>query len=306
MGGSRIAQNTNFNSIITPGNYYVETISDAETMTNIPREMAGTLKVEATSGSNVSYLRQIFSIYNSGEVEYRRGSTNKGSTWTDWVLVPTRIEMNNSYLLTGGTALAENTNIDTIFTPGNYGISSSGTARTMSGLPTTGNNIYAFNLKVENSAFNDTYARRQTLQYFNDTFKYVRYGTASNNSWNDWVKQPTRSEVDALNSKTDISVIQNSEQDKFRITTKYCKKIGNLLCLNIEVVTNSTIQASDGFVPIATLGVSTIPDTRFTVIDHWGHNVQCTAMLYQSSLRVYCPKETAANENFLVCVTVPL
>ena len=106
----------------------------------------------------------------------------------------------NKWSLTGGTALAENTNIDTIFTPGNYGTSSSGTARTMSGLPTTGNDRYAFNLKVENSAFNDTYARRQTLQYFNDTFKYVRYGTVSNNSWNNWVKEPTRAEVDALNS----------------------------------------------------------------------------------------------------------
>lgn len=118
--------------------------------------------------------------------------------------------------------------------------------------------------------------------------------------------QTPKAAIDALNSKTDISVTQNSEQDKFRITTKYCKKIGNLLCINIEVVTTNTIRASDGFVSIATFGISTIPDTRFTVIEHWGHNVQCTVMLYQSSLKVYCPKETAANEYFLVFATIPL
>lgn len=90
--------------------------------------------------------------------------------------------LNSSYwALVGGIEIPVNSNIDTYTTPGSYGTSSSANARTMSGLPfpTGDSKIYAFNLKVENSALNDPNARRQVLQFYNDRHKWIRFGSIS-------------------------------------------------------------------------------------------------------------------------------
>lgn len=105
----------------------------------------------------------------------------------------------NTWALRGGVAIPANENIDNYFTEGNYGVQSSDTARTLSGLPfeTGSGNIFAFVLKVENAALNDNSARRQILQFYNDRQQWIRYGSV-NGTWTAWERQPSRAEMDAL------------------------------------------------------------------------------------------------------------
>lgn len=120
----------------------------------------------------------------------------------------------NSYLLVGGTAIPENANINTYSTPGNYGCTSSVTARTMSGLPyaSGSTNNFAFNLKVENAALSEPNTRRQVLQFFNDRQKWIRYGSISGGSvsWNDWEREPSRAEMDSALKCTTMTSDSNS------------------------------------------------------------------------------------------------
>lgn len=135
-------------------------------------------------------------------IETYVGSTLAGSAQS----VKSALDGLNSdaWMLRGGTRIPVNSDLNTYFTPGNYGVASSADARTMSGLPfeTGSGSIYAFNLKVENAALNDSNARRQILQYFNDRQRWIRYGTVNTSTWSAWEREPSRAEVDALNSNT--------------------------------------------------------------------------------------------------------
>lgn len=105
----------------------------------------------------------------------------RNGTWSGWA----QLALNsNTYLLHGGTPIPENANIDTYTTPGKYGVSSSATARTMTGLPFEqgSTSIYAFNLLVEASAFTDPNERRQTLRFYNSDVTWSRRGNA-NGTW---------------------------------------------------------------------------------------------------------------------------
>lgn len=102
---SLIPANTNFNSIVTIGDYYVDTNANSETMTNIPVQYMGRLIVMSGTGSDQyhttgSYLRQIYIPYNSNAV-YMRTSSNGGNTWSSWETNTTR-EYGSLYSETDG------------------------------------------------------------------------------------------------------------------------------------------------------------------------------------------------------------
>lgn len=87
--GTDIPRNTDFNTLITPGNYRVRSYSDSATMTNIPIARAGTLYVKngmLESGAN--YIQQIYVTFDNNI--YIRYSENKGSAWSTWEQLSTK------------------------------------------------------------------------------------------------------------------------------------------------------------------------------------------------------------------------
>ena len=121
-GAQRIANNTNINTITAPGNYQVTFAADATTMTNLPYNTAGILKVEKSGYASDNYIRQIYKLFDAADAVYVRSTVNGGSSWTDWVKEPTRAEMDaltNKMALVGvasSLVIASNNNAeDTCF-----------------------------------------------------------------------------------------------------------------------------------------------------------------------------------------------
>ena len=81
--GQIIANSTNFNTLITPGNYAVISNNAASTMSNIPVSRAGSLYVKdnTLSGDNY-YIQQLYVTYEN--VIYIRNTKDQGSTWETW------------------------------------------------------------------------------------------------------------------------------------------------------------------------------------------------------------------------------
>ena len=78
-----IPNNSNFNSLSTPGCYRVRSYSSATTMTNIPETTAGVLYVKnAMLEHGANYRQQIYHTYQNKI--YMRLSSDAGSTWTTW------------------------------------------------------------------------------------------------------------------------------------------------------------------------------------------------------------------------------
>lgn len=78
-----IPNNSNFNSLTTPGCYRVRSYSSATTMTNIPEFTAGVLYVKNSMLEHGSVYRQ--QIYHTHQNKiYMRMSSDSGSTWTSW------------------------------------------------------------------------------------------------------------------------------------------------------------------------------------------------------------------------------
>lgn len=77
-----IPENSNLDSLTTPGEYYCGSNASAATIVNSPTSNAFRLTVE-TSLAGTTYLRQTLHGYVDN-IEYTRYSTNSGSTWSAW------------------------------------------------------------------------------------------------------------------------------------------------------------------------------------------------------------------------------
>lgn len=79
-----IPANANLNSYTTPGEYYVGTNPNAETIVNSPVTYAFRLTVEqSTSPTGTQNIRQILRPYQRS-MTYSRWTSTTGSTWSDW------------------------------------------------------------------------------------------------------------------------------------------------------------------------------------------------------------------------------
>ena len=96
--GTLIPAGSDLNSYTTPGDYYVQTNANAQTILNTRRGAAASSSAVAfhlvvenlTYPLQNQYITQWFYEYNSTGV-YRRWTTNSGSTWTSWTLVQATI-----------------------------------------------------------------------------------------------------------------------------------------------------------------------------------------------------------------------
>ena len=206
--GTNAASGADFNTYITPGIYFVTSNTHAAGCTNCPSGRAGRLIVEWTTGAS-TVLRQTYVEYaESANVPtanvYVRVSDNGASGWRAWQKQPTRTEIDalnsNLYNANLGTAINNNDDLDTYTKPGTYYCNSSSKAATLAHCPV---NSSGFKLLVILTG----YERANLIQIIevpiglNDGGStYRRMGNPS--SWGTWVKSPTRSEVDSLNSNT--------------------------------------------------------------------------------------------------------
>lgn len=89
-GGTKINAAFDFDSLTTPGNYYVDG-SVAATHSPVTTNITGLIKVEHTVGHADEYLRQTYYPYRATGGYYTRIRNN--SVWGSWVLQPTREEI---------------------------------------------------------------------------------------------------------------------------------------------------------------------------------------------------------------------
>lgn len=100
----------------------------------------------------------------------------------------------NKYALAGGIKLSSDTDLNELKTPGNYYCYNN---THLINTPYA-NGFFSGNIKVESSAGEGSVYIRQIIQKYDSDEVYERY---SDGSWHDWIKQPTRTEVDTLNSR---------------------------------------------------------------------------------------------------------
>ena len=86
-GASKLPNNTNLNSVVTPGVYNIQFVTDAQTMTNLPVATAGIVIVEKAGYASTNYWRQIFKEFNNSNV-FVRNTTDNGTTWAAWKKLP--------------------------------------------------------------------------------------------------------------------------------------------------------------------------------------------------------------------------
>ena len=125
---TNVQTNDDFNDYTAPGNYKITTFAIAQTITNIPVVLAGRLIVLTTTANSSPV--QIY-IANNASCYIR---IKVGSDWRAWrYLTDEASEFVLNTLFTN--VIADNADIDTIRTPGNYKITNIASANTMSNLP---------------------------------------------------------------------------------------------------------------------------------------------------------------------------
>ena len=133
---NRIEDNTDLNSVVNVGNYYVPSLASAQTMFNMPIEVGGRLTV-ITLSQDTAYMqmysassgRRFWRVYSSGQWMAWKEIVDKASVDED---IANRVYLigNHNY----ANKIADNTDFDNIRI-GNYYVASVSSAQTMINIP---------------------------------------------------------------------------------------------------------------------------------------------------------------------------
>jgi len=86
---TRLAVNTDLNTITTPGYYNCPSVAEATAMANTPMNEAFSLQVIRHGTNHSLACTQIFNTYLAGIGNFRRFARNRnGETWGDWFEIP--------------------------------------------------------------------------------------------------------------------------------------------------------------------------------------------------------------------------
>ena len=104
--GKAVATNSDFNNLVTPGVYYVNTTALAQSCSNIPYVCPGKLVVEYFYANNGAYVRQTYLPATVLTNVYTRRKDNNDN-WTDWNKEVLRSEFDalNNSITTFGKAV---------------------------------------------------------------------------------------------------------------------------------------------------------------------------------------------------------
>lgn len=206
-GGVQIPANSDLNTYSTTGNYVVVDNSVAATLSNLPVQEAGTLKVFRLIGTNARYICQVYMSFADSKF-YKRYSNNQGDTWKPWNTITTSDMFDTSlsssstnavqnkvvktavdakankadvFLLSGGIAITNNTDLNSITTAGSYYIAGDSIMPTIQNAPSSnsGKLEVASSLGTGGNYVRQTYTDWKTKQF-------VRYTTNAGTTWTAW------------------------------------------------------------------------------------------------------------------------
>lgn len=163
---------------------------------------------------NGTLSRIDYSVLAKAIVEEYTGSSVAGSNQA----IKTALDSlnSNTYRLTIGTPIPSGSDLNTFLTPGNYYCSNSTQAATLLHCPITNK---GFAMKVE--ATNTNTSVLQTI-FTRDTQEIIyrrSYYSGTSSFDSDWIKQPTRAEMDAVTNKHELQTHGFNTNQYIDITT---------------------------------------------------------------------------------------
>ena len=174
-----ITANEDLNNYITSGNFMVKYASTAATISNIPEQVGGILKV--LTGSSSGNVLQYY-ITNNNYI-YIRFKNNNG--WSTWRTIASRDDIDDS--ISGNTVtlkghndiiITANSNLNDYVTPGNFVVTTTSSASTISNIPVQTGGI----LKVLTGS-----SSGNVLQYYIANNSYVYHRKKDNSGWSNWI-----------------------------------------------------------------------------------------------------------------------
>lgn len=140
---NRISANSDLNTYMTPGQYYVLNASDANTITNIPTITAGQLIVNVLTQYNEGGLKTLLQTYITVTEPHVYLRYSNGTTFTNWRELADITNINQAVadLVTlkpiSKTVLASGDDLNTYLTPGQFRISTTAIALSLKNKPAT-------------------------------------------------------------------------------------------------------------------------------------------------------------------------
>lgn len=205
--GIQIPANADLNTYITADNYVVGLDVTAQTISNIPVQLAGKLIIlRGLVGTDAKYISQIY-ISRAYTNIYTRGTGDWGSTWTEWKQLAS---IDDSYALKSGfyTALiSENDDLNNYTIGGTYDCTLASIAQSLSHCPVG----VAFKLQVDVENNPNIVCQTITLYNAQSAKPFVR---TKNNTlgWGEWQQLASINDFYALKSgvfTASISANQN-------------------------------------------------------------------------------------------------
>ena len=190
-----IPNNTDYDTLLTPGTYLCTAATSAQTMTHAPSALAHKMYVITTTAGNKLY--QLAFTNDTGASCYKR--YYNASTWTAWKKfaitddIPTaQVSQNTTDIAsllastpsinnTRYTIIPDNTDYDTLLTPGTYLCTSATAAQTMTHAPSAlAHKMYVFTTTGGDRLFQLAFANSAASQI------YKRYYNGTR--WNSWLE----------------------------------------------------------------------------------------------------------------------
>ena len=211
FGGISIPDSSDLDTYLTPGNYYKDSSSGAATLSNCPAAVAFTLKVEIGNGIDGNYgwkcrIHTFKSWY--GLISYVRYATHDGSTWTwsDWSKDPTREEVDEISNKVTTIFISNGSDFNRFVLPGIYGVNSNSGATNLVNCPDKVAGVLTVKVGagIQGDFTKEWAIGYQFWETYLGTTYFRRIGTNGSKQFvaDSWVKEPTRTEVDALASKS--------------------------------------------------------------------------------------------------------
>ena len=189
------SNNTDFNNLIIPGNYYIDGNSSMTTMRNRPCDVAGRLVVTtsynnsvgfSTSITDTEFVYQEFTRFDNGHF-YRRVFYKYENRWYPWKEYAPMDEASSFE----SRMLANNEDLNNIFRPGTYGATTA-VARTLKNAYSSGQYWEDAMMSVEtiwkgasHNSINDVAMCKQSVEC-KSGFKWEYFRIFSNGSWGEW------------------------------------------------------------------------------------------------------------------------
>ena len=166
-----LANNTDLNTIVTPGNYRSLNDANAQSMLNTPIEMLGGFSLQVLRMGNAEHqvMQVLYTATNYGRCFYRYCTAS--GEWRNWLNMESTAKR-----------IVDGTDFNNI-NNGNWYVNNSASAQTMFNLPIANMAGMLYCTALDAS---DTSARQQIYTTFNMTAVYGRGKSGSPSVWSEW------------------------------------------------------------------------------------------------------------------------